>query len=174
MRATRASRIGTFDLYLCRKCNRIGSEPVVRFFAAVSRLGDGGLWYGLMTVLPIAYGPAALPGVAQMLAVGAAGLGVYRVLKARVARPRPYLASPGIRLLAAPLDRYSFPSGHTLHAVSFTLVASSHYPETAWLLAPFTGLVALSRVVLGLHYPSDVIAGAAVGTTVYGLSLAVF
>jgi undecaprenyl-diphosphatase len=65
--------------------------------------------------------------------------------------------------LVAPLDHYSFPSGHTLHAVSFTVVALHYYPQLAWVLVPFTLLVAGSRVFLGLHYPSDVAAAAAIG-----------
>jgi undecaprenyl-diphosphatase len=62
-----------------------------------------------------------------------------------------------------PLDHYSFPSGHTLHAVSFTVVALNYYPRLALLLVPFTLLVASSRVALGLHYPSDVLAAAGMG-----------
>jgi undecaprenyl-diphosphatase len=65
-----------------------------------------------------------------------------------------------------PLDHFSFPSGHTLHAMAFSLVALFYYPHLAWLLLPFTLLVALSRVVLGLHYPSDVMAGAALGVLI--------
>jgi len=57
----------------------------------------------------------------------------------------------------------SFPSGHTLHAVCFTTVICGHIPASGWLLGPFAALVALSRPVLGLHYPSDVLAGAALG-----------
>jgi undecaprenyl-diphosphatase len=56
----------------------------------------------------------------------------------------------------APLDEFSFPPD-TLHAVSFTIVALAYYPWLAPLLVPFTLGVALSRVVLGLHYPSDVL-----------------
>jgi undecaprenyl-diphosphatase len=63
------------------------------------------------------------------------------------------------------LDRYSFPSGHTLHAVALTLVVTTTYPAFAWILVPFTLLVATSRVVLGLHYPTDVVAGAGLGTS---------
>ena len=84
--------------------------------------------------------------------------------------PPPPLRARHDRILprVAPLDEYSFPSGHTLHAVSFTLIAVHYYPKLAWLLLPFAVLVALSRVVLGLHYPSDVLAGALLGA---GLAL---
>jgi len=70
-----------------------------------------------------------------------------------------------------PLDEFSFPSGHTLHAVSFTIVALTWFPALAPLLVPFTVLVAASRVVLGLHYPSDVLAATAIGGVLGGLSL---
>ena len=73
---------------------------------------------------------------------------------------------------AAPLDRYSFPSGHTLHAVSFTVLATAYFPALGWVLVPFASLVAASRVVLGLHYPTDVLAGALLGTMLAGGALA--
>jgi undecaprenyl-diphosphatase len=63
----------------------------------------------------------------------------------------------------APLDKFSFPSGHTLHAVAFTTLAWHYHPLLGMALMPFTCVVALSRIVLGLHYPSDVLAGALIG-----------
>jgi undecaprenyl-diphosphatase len=57
-----------------------------------------------------------------------------------------------------------------LHAVLFSTVALSYYPQLAIVLVPFTVLIGLSRVVLGLHYPSDVFAGALIGSVVAGLS----
>ena len=76
-----------------------------------------------------------------------------------------------IRAWVAPLDEFSFPSGHTLHAVAFSLVALAHYPVLAWLLIPFTASVAVSRVVLGLHYPSDVLAATGIGAALASFSL---
>ncbi|MGE8234173.1 MAG: phosphatase PAP2 family protein, partial [Stenotrophomonas sp.] len=90
-------------------------------------------------------------------------LTLYKLLKRWTRRPRPFAADLRIRAWVAPLDEYSFPSGHTLHAVSFTVVALAYYPWLAPLLLPFTLGVALSRVVLGLHYPSDVLAATAIG-----------
>ena len=79
--------------------------------------------------------------------------------------------SPASVAPVAPLDEFSFPSGHTLHAVAFTIVAIAHYPVLAWLLVPFAASVAASRVVLGLHYPSDVLAATAIGTGLASVSL---
>ncbi len=62
-------------------------------------------------------------------------------------------------------------SGHTLHAVSFSIVALAYYPWLAPLLVPFSAGVALSRVVLGLHYPSDVLAATVIGVLLASLSL---
>ena len=62
-------------------------------------------------------------------------------------------------------------SGHTLHAVSFTVVALAWYPWLALPLVPFTASVAVSRVVLGLHYPSDVLAALGLGSVLALASL---
>jgi undecaprenyl-diphosphatase len=78
----------------------------------------------------------------------------------------PFYEVPGIQLH----HWGSFPSGHTLHAVVFSLVALNYYPQLSLILLPFTLMVALSRVVLGLHYPSDVVAGALIGAAVASLS----
>ena len=146
----------------------------VAVFRAASRLGDGVLWYALMGGLLAWYGFDALPAVLHMVVAGLAGTLVYKWLKGATERPRPYQVCPTICCLTAPLDRFSFPSGHTLHAVVFSLVASAYYPALAAWVWPFTLLVAASRLVLGLHYPSDVVIGAVLGGVIAGLSLILF
>ena len=137
-----------------------------------SRLGDGAFWYGLMLALLVWRGWDALPAVLHMMIAGLLGTLIYKGLKGATERPRPYQVCPAICCLTAPLDRFSFPSGHTLHAVVFSLVATAYYPALGWLVWPFTALVAASRLVLGLHYVSDVLAGAVLGGTVAALTLA--
>ncbi len=157
-------QVGVFELNVCSKaniwCRNLHLEC---FFSVVSRLGDGMLWYVLIITLPVVFGAGAVDVSLRMAAAGAIGVLIYKVIKHLTVRPRPYSRQQDIQLGAAPLDRYSFPSGHTLHAVSFTLICISYFPLMAWLLVPFTSLVAISRVVLGLHYPTDVLAGAFIG-----------
>ena len=143
----------------CRRANHYCRRRRIRtLFAVVSRLGDGVFWYLLMGALVLADGMDGLRASAHMAATGVVALTLYKALKRWTRRPRPFAADLRIRARVAPLDEYSFPSGHTLHAVSFSVVALAYYPWLAPLLLPFTAGVALSRVVLGLHYPSDVLA----------------
>ena len=144
----------------------VGVVPVRILFRMVSRLGNGALWYALIFALSVTQGRAGLESAVRMLAAGAIGLVLYKLLKSSTSRPRPYKALRGIHAVIDPLDAFSFPSGHTLHAVAFTIVAVGYFPVLATVLVPFTLLVAASRVVLGLHYPSDVLAGAAIGAGV--------
>ena len=109
-----------------------------------------------------------------MLATALAGVLIYKLLKNRLVRERPSLTHGDILCGTAPLDRYSFPSGHTLHAVSLTIMLAHFEPLLLPIALPFAVLVALSRVILGLHYPSDVIVGAVIGASLAGASLAFF
>ena len=158
---------------LIRLNRRLRHRPATRVFRVVSRLGDGIAWYALMAALLAVSGVSAVPAVAHMMLAGLAGTLLYKWLKGATERPRPYQAEPAILCLTAPLDRFSFPSGHTLHAVIFSLVVTAYYPALAWVVFPFTALVAASRLVLGLHYPSDVVAGALLGALVAWLSFAI-
>ncbi|MHB1896787.1 MAG: phosphatase PAP2 family protein [Metallibacterium sp.] len=151
-------------LRLCLRANRWGARRVVgALFRLVSRLGDGVFWYVLMAVLSVFGGERGLRATVEMAATGLLALTLYRLLKHWTQRPRPFRSVDGIVAHVPPLDEFSFPSGHTLQAVSFSLIACAWFPMLTPLLLVFTLLVAASRIVLGLHYPSDVLAASAIG-----------
>jgi undecaprenyl-diphosphatase len=155
-------RLRLWDQALCIRVNcAVRIAPVRWAFRIISRLGDGVFWYSLMLALLAAGGAQALILVGRMAATGLVCTLLYKWLKSKTSRPRPFAVENAVHAGADPLDPFSFPSGHTLHAVAFSVVAIAFCPMLAWLLVPFTLLVAISRVILGLHYPSDVLAGAA-------------
>lgn len=165
-------RIDALEYAWCLKLNRgCHKHELRKLFVIVSRLGDGAFWYAFAALLPILYGEAGLKVSIRMSVVGVTGVLLYKWLKGRLMRERPCVSLIGIVRGTPPLDRYSFPSGHTLHAVSFSTLISAGFVELAWLCVPFAALVATSRVVLGLHYPSDVAAGAVIGFTLAGSAL---
>lgn len=165
-------RLGEFDLAVTRYFNRVNHRQLSsRFFAIISRLGNGVFWYLIIFSLPVIYGLEALEHSLEMLVVGFIALLIYRMLKSWTSRQRPCHVDNDILQNVPALDLYSFPSGHTMHAVSFSFVLTSYYPEWGWLVWPFTLLVAISRLVLGLHYPSDVVVGALIGAGVAIISV---
>jgi len=164
-------RLRRCDEWLCLRLNAgLRYTAILYVFRAVSWLGNGILWYALMLALLLQHRGEALLPVLHMIFVGAVCTATYSMVKRGTVRPRPYQAVAAIHAGAAPLDAFSFPSGHTLHAVAFTVVALRYYPSLAGILVTFTLLTAASRVVLGLHYPSDVAAGAAIGGAIAGAS----
>lgn len=164
--------IQSWDERTCASLNRaIRFRALLHLFRGISWLGNGIFWYGLMLALLLMHGAAAAQAVVHMTCAGLASTFLYRLLKKGTLRPRPYEVHAHIAAGAVPLDRFSFPSGHTLHAVAFSLVAAAYYPALTPVLAAITFAVAASRIVLGLHYPSDVLAGAALGAAVALASL---
>ena len=160
------SRITRLELPICRYFNSIQNRQVLRFFSAISWLGNGVYYAVILLALWFTAGSGAPQAIFHFLTTGAVCLALYKALKNKAARPRPFDARPGFHLTVAPLDKYSFPSGHTLHAVGFTLVLSVYAPVLFLISVPFAILVALSRLILGLHYPTDVAAGAVLGSTI--------
>jgi undecaprenyl-diphosphatase len=159
---------------ICVSFNRLSDPRAIRlFFAAISRLGNGVFWYVLILTLPLVAGAEGALRAVQFTVTGFAGVALYKWMKHRFVRERPYISHLRIRVGTAPLDRYSFPSGHTLHAVSFAILFTAYFPLLTWIVVPFAVLVALSRVVLGLHYPTDVAVGALIGAGMAVLSMSI-
>ena len=157
---------------LCLKINRLSHRSWLRRpFSVVSKLGNGYFWGIIAAIVFAMQGPASLPNLLQIGITALAGVIVYKTLKRRLVRERPYINHGDILCGTAPLDRYSFPSGHTLHAVSFTVMFAHVEPTLLAIMLPFALLVAASRIILGLHYPSDVIVGAAIGWALSSFSV---
>ncbi|MBC7983848.1 MAG: phosphatase PAP2 family protein [Candidatus Obscuribacterales bacterium] len=159
-------RFDAAEQRLCISFNRWSDRNALRvFFATVSRLGNGVFWYVLILSLPVVSGIEGGLRALQFTLTGTIGVLLYKWMKQRWVRERPYISHLSIRAGTAPLDRYSFPSGHTLHAVCFAVLFAVYFPVLSWIVIPFAALVAVSRVVLGLHYPTDVAMGALLGAS---------
>lgn len=141
------------------------------FFKTLSRSADG-LWYALGGLLWLALEPmTARPFLIAGLAAFALELPLYKLVKDTIRRPRPYKRLGGVRRLMVPPDEFSFPSGHTAGAFLVGLLLTAAHP---WMALPaFTWAfgVGLSRVVLGVHYPGDVLAGMVLGLSCAFLAL---
>jgi undecaprenyl-diphosphatase len=152
------------EMAVCGVFNRVARPRGVKlFFVLISKLGDGGAWYAVIFTLPFVYGQTGAATSWDMIRVGVVNLLLYKAIKHVTGRARPCALDRDIIAGTAPLDQYSFPSGHTMHAVAFSMIVTAHHVELIWMVVPLSSLIALSRLVLGLHYPTDVIAGAVIG-----------
>jgi undecaprenyl-diphosphatase len=163
------------DLQWARRLNvSVQSRILLGVLVVASWLGDGVFWYALIGALAFLGGTEGRDVAVQMALAGLVNLTLYSFLKRWTGRPRPFVKCPDIRACARALDRFSFPSGHVQHAMAFTIILLVHFPAAAFWLIPVGVLIALSRVTLGLHYPSDVAAGAVIGTSVAALVLSLY
>ncbi len=89
---------------------------------------------------------------------------VAQIFKKTVSRIRPFLIVNNLNIKKIGIDEYSFPSGHTTAAFTVGAMISLFYPPATFLLMLLASLVGVSRIYLGVHYPSDVFAGAIFGT----------
>src|SRR5580692_9562131 len=163
------------DHRLMRRMNRWRAPRWIRYWMiAATRMGDGWIWYGLGAML-LLYG-----GAQRFEAVGAAGSAaligvlVFKAIKKISQRPRPCQFEPHCWSKVLPPDQFSFPSGHTMTAFSVALVVSYFYPSLEAPLYFLAVSIAVSRVVLGMHFLSDVLAGMVLGVALGCASITAF
>jgi undecaprenyl-diphosphatase len=136
------------------------------WMVAATRLGDGWVWLAIASLLAAGGGPHHRALAAGAVA-GSVASSALVLLKRRFRRPRPCdLAAHPLFGDIKPPDRFSFPSGHTMNAFAVNVVLALQYPLLAPLLGMAAASIAASRVVLGLHYVSDVVVGALFGTLI--------
>jgi undecaprenyl-diphosphatase len=156
--------ISTRDHRLMRKLNKWPAPKWVRLWAiAATRAGDGWLWYAI-GLLVLLFG-----GSSRWLALGAAGsaagvgAAAFSSIKRLSGRKRPCDIEPHCWATLLPPDQFSFPSGHTITAFAVAVTFGIFYPVLFPFLLFCAFSIALSRIVLGMHFLSDVIAGATLG-----------
>ncbi len=159
-----SDRLNRTEVLVLRPLARLRKNPCLGFFFALcSRLGDGPLWAAVALTL-LLFGQRR-----ERLAVAAASVtavlaaSFFCNLKKIVKRRRPFELWPELTCLVRPPDRYSFPSGHTMTAFSLYGTFATLLPGYGWIFGPAAVLIGLSRVFLGAHYPSDVLAGGFLG-----------
>lgn len=155
----------TFDWCLKRKHR----EGIVTMSRWVSRSADGYLYLlaGIIFIL------AQQWAITKALATGFVIERIsYFILKNKLKRNRPQQAIPGFQSVIQPADQFSFPSGHTSAAFLMMGIISAFFPVLLWALLVWAVWVGVSRVMLGVHFPTDIVAGALLGFGISQLSLA--
>jgi undecaprenyl-diphosphatase len=128
-----------------------------------SRAGDGWLWASLAVPILWLGGTARYRAMVVLATAVVLGLMLFLILKRLIGRERPCSINPICWARLIPPDRFSFPSGHSITAFAITVPLSMFYPAYMVGLLFCALSVAMSRVVLGLHFLSDVIAGSLMG-----------
>ncbi|ALP53048.1 Type II phosphatidic acid phosphatase [Candidatus Tenderia electrophaga] len=160
------------DLIAFRWCmSRKRHAEIARLARWISKTGDGYL-YALIGVLLLWLDAESGPPFALALLLAfAVELPTYLVSKNTVRRHRPADAIVGFSSFLQPSDKFSFPSGHTAAAFLFANVVAFYYPAYALPAYSAACLIGVSRVLLGVHFPSDIVAGMALGLVSAELAL---
>lgn len=136
-------------------------DPVVSLY---TQLGNAGLLWIALSLAMVLYKPTRRAGAAALMAMALGLLITNITIKPLVERARPWLAWP-IEPLVVERDPNSFPSGHTSAAFAFALGSLRELPRR-WMkvcVVVLAVLMGLSRLYVGVHYPSDVLMGFVVG-----------
>ncbi len=130
----------------------------------VTLLAEGGIIPIAISVLLMCFKKTRKNGFKMALALSLGLIIGNLCLKPLVARIRPYEAIEGVRLLVSTKSDFSFPSGHTLASFECAGVVALNYRKYAFVSILLACVVAFSRIYIGVHYPTDVLAGALMGT----------
>ncbi len=137
------------------------------FFKAVTHLGDGGAVWIVLTAALLIPKKTRKVGIAMAIALALSFLTVNLLLKPVVERTRPYEVVEGLRLLVSPVNDYSFPSGHSASSMAAAVAMLTSLPEgwqiAGWCAVILAVLICVSRLYIGIHYPTDVLCGACIG-----------
>jgi undecaprenyl-diphosphatase len=153
------------DHRIMRRVNRWRAPHWFRWWMLIAtRMGDGWLWCVLGIVLLLRGGPLRYVAVGCAGFSACAGILLFLALKKVCHRKRPCELAPHCWAALRPPDPFSFPSGHTITAFAIAFSVGFFYPGmlAPLLLAAVT--IAVSRIVLGMHFVSDVLIGGAIGT----------
>lgn len=134
------------------------------FWIGITSLGDKGWSWLALALLLLCFPRTRKAGILALSAMALCALVTNVCLKNLVARPRPYTQVPGLTSLLPPQSDWSFPSGHTTASFAcagvYLQTLPKRYGTAALILA---ALIAFSRLYVGVHYPTDVLAGLAIG-----------
>jgi undecaprenyl-diphosphatase len=164
--ATMLNFIAHGDQNLMRRINRWPAPKWIRWWMLfATRGGDGWLWYAMGAIILLFGGQDRFRAVGAAVLAEAVGVAVFLWVKKFAGRRRPCAFNePHCWATLLPPDQFSFPSGHTITAFAIAVSLSRFYPELTIGLVFCAASVAASRILLGMHLLSDVIAGAVIGT----------
>jgi undecaprenyl-diphosphatase len=163
------------DLRLMRRLHRWRAPRVIRvFMLMMSRLGNGWLWYSLGIFILICGGQNRYRAFFAGALAALVAILIFQRVKPLSRRRRPCEIEPHCWAAIAPPDRFSFPSGHAMTSFAIAVAVGSFYPQCQPCLLTVAALIAVSRVIVGMHFLTDIVAGAAMGTLIGYLSVGLF
>jgi len=159
--------IAARDYRLMRRVNGWRAPRWLQLWmVCATRGGDGWLWYIMAAMLALFGGPMRWHAIGSAALACGSGIGVFLALKRSCRRRRPSsFDAPHCWSTLLPPDQFSFPSGHTITAFAFALSVGYFYPDLLPGLMFCAISIAISRIVLGMHFLSDVVAGAGIGAS---------